>query len=589
MFCPQSDPVEPRGMEDNVRASLIACLVYVVVVCLTPAVASAQAVLGSLTGVVRDMSDLVLPGATVTLIQESTGATQTTVTNGIGVFSFPQLPAGQYRVTVEMQGFQTRNYNEIAVNVGQEYSLAVQMSIGTLTETIQVRSGELLVSTTTPEVNATVMQRQILDIPLLNRDLTNLINLQAGVQGIGNRANTVINGGRPTWTQVTLDGINIQDNFIRTNALDFLPNRPNSDNVAEFSITSSVVGADTAGGATFVRMITPSGTNALRGSVFESNRDAKFAANSFFNNKNGVEKPELKRNEFGGRVGGPILRDKLFFWGHYEARRQETQTTQNLTIPAHADFVDGVFRYVALDGTVRAVNVLQLAGLTPDPKLRADFLSKLPAPSNVNNFDGGGDSTSARLLNTARYRFNQTDLNRRDSFTMRFDYALSPAHRFEGIFSRFKDDMAQGAASGADRRQLAARSREPVQFRRSVSSRLLRIQRSGSCRRSARGLPVPRRDQRGGSGQSELGGRLAGRNRLLGSADVSVEGHDVWLRQGHSLERELHAGQHRGVRAGQLALEAELHGACGAQVGVLQPASRGRQPRVPADCERSAD
>ena len=118
----------------------------------------------------------------------------------------------------------------------------------------------------------------------------------------------MINGGRPTWTQVTLDGINIQDNFIRTNSLDFLPNRPTSDNVAEFSITTSVSGADAAGGATSVRMVTPSGTNRFAGSVFEFNRDSKFAANSFFNNAatRSTPKPELSRHQFGGRVGGPI-------------------------------------------------------------------------------------------------------------------------------------------------------------------------------------------------------------------------------------------------------------------------------------------
>ncbi len=110
--------------------------------------------------------------------------------------------------------------------------------------------------------------------------------------------------------EVTLDGINIQDNFIRTNSLDFLPNRPTSDNVAEFSITSSVSGADAAGGATAVRMITPSGTNRFTGSAFEFNRDAKFSANSFFNNASNVAKPELSRHQFGGRVGGPIQRDK---------------------------------------------------------------------------------------------------------------------------------------------------------------------------------------------------------------------------------------------------------------------------------------
>ena len=240
------------------------------------------------------------------------------------------------------------------------------------------------------------MQKQVLDIPLANRDITNLISLQAGVAGMTTRANTVINGGRPTWTQVTLDGINIQDNFIRTNSLDFLPNRPTSDNVAEFSITTSVSGADAAGGATAVRMVTPSGTNRFTGSVFEFNRDSKFAANSFFNNASEVPKPELQRNQFGGRIGGPIKRDKLFFFFTYEGQRQTQTPAQNLTIPANADFYDGVFRYVDLSGNVRSVNVMQLSGLAIDPMVRAEILSRLPAASNVNNFDDGDSDPGPR-------------------------------------------------------------------------------------------------------------------------------------------------------------------------------------------------
>ena len=112
---------------------------------------------------------------------------------------------------------------------------------------------------TTPEVSSTVTQQQVLDIPLANRDITNLIKLQAGVPGIVNRTTTAINGGRPTWTQVTLDGINIQDNFIRQNALDFVPNRPTPETVSELTIVTAAQGADAAGGATAVRLVTPSG------------------------------------------------------------------------------------------------------------------------------------------------------------------------------------------------------------------------------------------------------------------------------------------------------------------------------------------
>jgi hypothetical protein len=403
------------------------------------ALAAAQTTLGRLGGAVLDTSGAVLPGATVTLTNENTNQVQTTVSSENGTYVFAQVPVGSYKVEVTLQGFKTATFSRVTIVVGQEYSLTTRLELGAVAESVEVTAGASLVSTTSPEVSSTVLQKQVLDIPLANRDVTNLIRMQPGVQAMTNRTNTGINGGRPTWTTVTLDGINIQDNFIRVNSLDFLPNRPTSDNVAEFTITSSVSGADTAGGATSVRMVTPSGSNRFTGSAFEFNRDARFSANSFFNNASNVAKPDLSRHQFGGRFGGPVKRDKIFFFGYYEGFRQTTQTSQNLTIPANPDLLDGMFRYLGTtDNVVHAVNVMQLAGLPLDAKLRSDFLSKIPGSSNVNNFDTG-NSTATRVLNTAGYRFNQTDLNNRDQYGFRVDYSLTDKHRFEGIYSYFKE------------------------------------------------------------------------------------------------------------------------------------------------------
>ena len=436
---------------------------FLVLALLLPATAPAQTTLGSVAGSVLDQSGAVLPGATVTLTNAGTGQAMTTVSSETGAFTFPQVPVGTYRMTVTLEGFKSAEFTDVNVAVGQQYSLTAKLGIGERTETVTVTAGASLVQTTTPEVTSTVVQRQVLEIPLANRDLTNLINLQAGVAGVPNRGNTVINGGRPTWTQVTLDGINIQDNFIRTNSLDFLPNRPTSDNVAEFSITTSVAGADSAGGATAVRMVTPSGTNRFSGSVFEFNRDNKFSANSFFNNASQLPKSELSRNQFGGRIGGPIKRDKLFFFFTYEGQRQTQSNTPNLRIPAHADFSNGVFRYVDLSNDVRSINVLELAGLQVDPLIESRILSQLPDASNVNNFLIG-DSTAGRSLNTAGYRFLQEDLNERNSYTGRLDYAMTAAHRLEGVFSYFKEIDDRGDLDAVSPRPLVFTSSDTKRF-----------------------------------------------------------------------------------------------------------------------------
>jgi hypothetical protein len=418
-----------------------------------PGLAGAQTTLGSVAGTVLDQSGGVLPGATITLTNAGTAQVMTAVSGEAGAFLFPQVPVGTYKVTVSLEGFKAAEFTDVNVAVGQQYSLTAKLAIGAQTEVVTVTAGASLVSTTTPEVTSTVVQRQVLDIPLSNRDLTNLINLQAGVAGVPNRGNTVINGGRPTWTQVTLDGINIQDNFIRTNSLDFLPNRPTSDNVAEFSITTSVSGADAAGGATAVRMVTPSGTNRFTGSVFEFNRDNKFSAGRFFDNAAGTEKAKLSRHQFGGRLGGPIQRDKLFFFFTYEGQRQTQENSPNLRIPANADFYNGMFRYVDLNNQVQAINVLQLTGLSVDPTIQSRILSQMPAPSNVNNFLIG-DSTAARTLNTGGYRFLQEDLNERNSYTGRLDYSLTSAHRLEGVFSYFKEVDDRGDLDAVSARPL---------------------------------------------------------------------------------------------------------------------------------------
>ena len=280
-----------------------------------------------------------LPGATITLTNRQTNQVQTTVSTAEGAFLFPQVPVGTYKVDIALEGFKSKSYTDLIVTVGQEYSLTAKLDDRRDQPKPYGRRRLLAGQDDDPGSDidgpAEADARHSAGEPGRHQP----DQAQGGVQAFINRANTVINGGRPTWTQVTLDGINIQDNFIRTNSLDFLPNRPNSDNVAEFSITTSVSGADAAGGATSVRMVTPSGTNRFTGSVFEFNRDNKYAANSFFNNAATLRspKPELSRHQFGGRVGrSDPEKTSCSIFANYEGMRQTQQPSQNLIIPANA-------------------------------------------------------------------------------------------------------------------------------------------------------------------------------------------------------------------------------------------------------------
>src|SRR5262245_27955576 len=412
-------------------------LALVLVAVLAGAVA-AQTTLGRLSGTVLDSSGAVVPGATITLTSEQKNQVQTAVSGEGGAFLFPQVLVGTYKVEISLQGFRTATYTKVSVAVGQEYALTARLELGNVSENVTVEAGTSLVPTTSPEVSTTVVQEQIVSLPLNGRNPISLVQLQAGVASLG-RTNTSINGGRPTWTQVTQDGINIQDNFIRTNSVDFVPNRPTSDNVSEFSIVTTAQGADNAGGASQVRMVTPSGTNALRGNAYEYNRHSKFAENTYFNKKAGLPVSYLNRNQFGGSVGGPLMRNTLFFYTNYEAFRQKQQVAQNYTIPINNDLLTGTFRYfVAADGSIRTANVLQLSGQTIDPAVQASILSLYPSPDHVNSFDSG-DSRADRILNTGRYRFQQDDFNDRNQWVTRADYALKSNHRLEVIYSYIRE------------------------------------------------------------------------------------------------------------------------------------------------------
>ncbi len=412
--------------------------------------------LGRIVGTVRDQTGAVVPGAKITVTNELTSQViQTATATSDGAFIAPQLTAGSYAVKIEATGFKTATYTEVKVDPGRDYSLDATIEVGQTNELVQVTAGADLVNTSSPEVTTTITRRQIVDLPLNGRNPIDLVRLQAGVVGLPTRTNTTINGGRPSWTQLTQDGINIQDNFIRVNSLDFVPNRPTSDTIGEFTITTNTQGADAAGGASQVKLVTPSGASDFHGSLYEFNRNSSLAANSWFNNRDKVSRPFLNRNQFGGNISGPILvpekvfgplggwndnKDKLFFFFTYEGFRQRTQTTQNSTIPVNQDYLNGVFRYVRpSDGSVQNVNVLSLIpGLSADPAVRVLINSLVPGPDKVNNFDVG-NSSAARLLNTAGYRFNQNDHNDRNQYAFRFDYQATPNHRFEFIHQRFKE------------------------------------------------------------------------------------------------------------------------------------------------------
>ena len=316
--------------------------IALVLIALSTVFAYAQGTTGTLSGTISG-PDGVLPGATVTATDSNTKREQTVTTNSEGAYKFPQLEFGTYTIKVTSPGFKTLVANAQKIDVGREAALNLTLEVGEVSAEVVVTAGADVVTSTTAQVSNTVSPQQILSLPLLVRNPLALTGLQAGVSANSEQL-TTINGMRTTFTNITRDGINIQDTFIRSNATDFAPGRPSVDDTGEFTITTTNQEADQGYGGAQIRLVTPRGTSDFHGALFEYNRNSALAANSFFNNRSRLAdgtpnltvaaKPAYRnRNQFGGKASWrlpvpgigegtpPIFWDKAFFFFAYEGIR----------------------------------------------------------------------------------------------------------------------------------------------------------------------------------------------------------------------------------------------------------------------------
>ena len=304
--------------------------VAALVLTLTSTLAWAQAT-GSISGTARDQSGGVLPGVTITVTHTGTGATRTTVSNESGAYSLPNLPLGPYRLEATLQGFNTFAQTGIVLQVNSNPVVNPVMGVGAVSEQIQVTAATSLVDTRTVGVATVVESQRILELPLNARQVTQLITLS----GVAVQTASSPAYGMNTGVRISVAGGN---DFGVTYTLDGAPNSnvhdgtglhlPFPDALQEFRLTTGAQDASSGlrSGAT-VSAVTRSGTNVLHGSLFEFNRDSRFNSPDFFSD----QKDGLKRNQFGGTVGGPIKRDKVFFFAGYQGT-----TTRQMPLNATA-------------------------------------------------------------------------------------------------------------------------------------------------------------------------------------------------------------------------------------------------------------
>jgi hypothetical protein len=297
---------------------------------------------GTISGSCRDASGALIPGASVTIKNVDTGLTRELVTDEQGRYSAPNLPVGSYEVQVSLTGFQTEIRKGIELSVGQEAVINLSLQVGQVAERVEVVGEAAVVEVTNATVSSLVNQDLIRDVPLNGRSFTDLIPLQAGTvlarnnptaSALGGGIKIAVTGSRPLTNSFLLDGTDIVDprGTVPGGAAG---SSLGVDTVREFRVLTNGYSAEygRSSGGVFTA-ITRSGTNQLHGTAFEFLRNAKLDAAKWEDNKFGRQKPPFKRNQFGFTLGGPIQKDKTFFFGGYEGLRDRLGGTSVTDVP----------------------------------------------------------------------------------------------------------------------------------------------------------------------------------------------------------------------------------------------------------------
>jgi outer membrane receptor protein involved in Fe transport len=297
---------------------------------------AAQDTTGKITGEVTDATGAAVPNATITVTNIATNISHPTTTDASGMYQVMQLPIGMYRVTAQAPGFEQITVQaKTALEINQTLRIDVQLEVGKVSGEVTVEANTTQVETQNSTIGATVSGQAIFELPLNGRDTLDLLKTQPGVSATnpdsGAAGNYSIGGMRTDSVTYLLDG-GLNNDLLSNQAVA----DPNPDAVAEFRVLENNYGAEygrNAGG--IVSVVTKSGTNQFHGTAYDYLRNNFFDANSFFNNQQGLPVPVLKRNQFGGTIGGPIKKDKLFFFFSYEGQRQTALDTSPGRVAAY--------------------------------------------------------------------------------------------------------------------------------------------------------------------------------------------------------------------------------------------------------------
>ncbi len=397
----------------------------------------------SLRGTITDPSGSTIAGAQVVLANPESKTERAANTGDQGEYQFLFVPPGTYTLTVTAKGFQRYQMSGVQLLVNTPATLNAQLKVGGMTETVNVTSEQPALNLVDASIGNSFDETHVRQIPLEGRNVPDLLSLQAGVAYTGNRIadkdqdtrNGAVNGARSDQSNVTLDGVDVND---QSNGYAFTSVLPvTQDSVQEFRVTTTNYGADQGqGSGAQVALVTKGGTNAFHGSLYEYLRNTITSANDYLVKQSELNiglpnKPlQLNRNIFGVSVGGPIQKDRLFFFANYEGTREREQQRTERVIPTPS-LCQGIFRYVNVNGGTTTFNPTDLANLDPrhfgiDPAMldltnHTGYLDRtFCTGQTVTNDPSAGDG-----LNYAGFVFRAPTSLDNDVFIARLDYRLT--------------------------------------------------------------------------------------------------------------------------------------------------------------------
>lgn len=380
-----------------------------------------------LSGTITDTSKAAVPKAEIRILSRTNGWERKTETNESGIYAFPSLPPGVYDLEISKSGFQTQSRAGVKLEVQTQVRLDFTLKVGTSSQAVTVFAEATPAQTTDATLGNVITTKAITQLPLYARGPVRLFFLQPGVTNfgggiIGNEINGAVNGGKNDQANLTLDGVDVNDQDTRQT---YSVLRVTPDSVQELRTTTSNANADqgrSSGGQ--IALVTKGGTNELHGSLYDYHRGSETAANAFFDNLVGNPRPALLIDVFGGSIGGPVKKNRLFYFLNYEGRRDRSAAAAERVVPTGL-LRQGTVQYLKTDGST--------GQLTPDYiRANIDPLHIGPSPAVLQLFQSypmPNDPTQGDGLNTAGYRFNVPQHSKEDTYISRIDYVIDAASK----------------------------------------------------------------------------------------------------------------------------------------------------------------